>query len=160
SGTYSGERRTIGLAIVSIMSAFASAIGPLFGGIMATLFSWRIGFACELVIVAIILVIQNKMPDFEPTESKSELDITGAIISFIGLVLLILSILSLTNDFITSMAIIILGLIVLAAFAWFELQRKRKGKVPLLDVELFKVRNLRVGTIIILLCYLIMGGGL
>ena len=32
--------------------------------------------------------------------------------------------------------------------------------MPLLDVELFKDRNLRVGTIIMLLCYLIMGGGL
>jgi Na+/melibiose symporter-like transporter len=48
----------------------------------------------------------------------------------------------------------------LAAFAWFEIKRKRTGKVPLLDVELFKDRNLRVGTIIQILCYLIMAGGL
>ena len=55
-------------------------------------------FACELLIVIIILVLQKKIPDFIPTESKSELDITGAIISFIGLVLLVLGILSLSND--------------------------------------------------------------
>ena len=160
SGTYSGERRTIGLAIVSVMGAIASAVGPLFGGVMTTFLSWRHGFACELIVVIIILVLQNKIPDFAPTESKSDLDVTGAVISFIGLVVLVLGILSLSDDMATSIAVIILGLIVLAAFALFELRRKRKGEVPLLDVELFKDRNLRVGTTIQLLCYLIMAGGL
>lgn len=160
SGTYSGERRTIGLAVVSIMGALASAIGPLFGGVMTTFFSWRYGFACELIIVIIILVLQNKIPHFEPTESKSELDITGTIISFIGLVLLVLGILFLTDDFNTSIIVIILGMAVLAAFACFEIRRKRNGKIPLLDIELFKDRNLRAGTTILILCYLIMGGGL
>ena len=160
SGTYSGERHTTGLAIVGVMGAVASAIGPLFGGIMTTFLSWRYGFACELIIVAIILIMQKKIPDFKPTESKSQLDITGAIISFIGLVLLILGILSLSKNTNTSILIIIVGIIVLIAFAWFENRRKRNGKVPLLDIELFKDRNLRVGTIIMILCYLVMGGGL
>ena len=160
SGTYSGERRTIALAIVGVMGAIAAAIGPLFGGVMTTYLSWRYGFACELIIVILILVLQNRIPDFAPTESKSELDITGAIISFIGLVLLIYGILSLSNDMASSIAIIISGIIILAVFAWFELKRKRKGKAPLLDVELFKDRNLRVGTTIMLLCFLAMGGAL
>ena len=79
SGTYSGERRTTGLAIVGVMGAVASAVGPLFGGVMTTFLSWRYGFACELIIIAFILIMQKKIPDFVPTESKSELDITGAI---------------------------------------------------------------------------------
>ena len=133
SGTYSGERRTAGLAIVGVMGAVASAVGPLFGGVMTTFLSWRYGFACELIIIAFI---------------------------FIGLVLLILGILSLSKNTNTSIAIIIVGVIVLAAFAWFESRRKRNGKIPLLDIDLFKDRNLRVGTIILILCYLIMGGGL
>jgi Na+/melibiose symporter-like transporter len=127
---------------------------------MTTFLSWRYGFACELIIIAFILIMQKKIPDFVPTESKSELDITGAIISFIGLVLLILGILSLSKNTNTSIAIIIVGVIVLAVFAWFESRRKRNGKIPLLDIDLFKDRNLRVGTIILILCYLIMGGGL
>ena len=160
SGTYSGERRTAGLAIVGVMGAVASAVGPLFGGVMTTFLSWRYGFACELIIIAFILIMQKKIPDFVPTESKSELDITGAIISFIGLVLLILGILSLSKNTNTSIAVIIVGIIVLAAFAWFESRRKRNGKIPLLDIDLFKDRNLRVGTIILILCYLVMAGGL
>ena len=45
SGTYSGEKRTVALAIVGVMGAIAAAIGPLFGGVMTTFLSWRYGFA-------------------------------------------------------------------------------------------------------------------
>ena len=160
SGTYSGEKRTVALAIVGVMGAIAAAVGPLFGGVMTTFLSWRYGFACELIIVFIILLMQSKIPNFVPTESKSDLDITGALISFVGLVLLVLGILSLSKDITTSVATIILGLIALAGFALFEIRRKRNGKVPLLDMALFKDRNLRVGSIILLLSYLAMGGAL
>ena len=67
------------------MVAIAAAIGPLFGGIMTTFLSWRYGFAFELIIVVLILVMQRKIPDFMPTQSKSDLDITGSVISVIGL---------------------------------------------------------------------------
>lgn len=160
SGTYSGERRTFALAIESVMAALSAAVGPLFGGIMTTFLSWRYGFASELLIVIIILAMRNKIPDFEPTESKRDLDITGAIISFIGLILFVLGILMLSEDATTSIVVIILGVIALAGFALFEIKRKRKGKVPLLDMDLFKDKNLRVGSTIILLSYIVMGGGL
>jgi len=160
SGTYSGDKRTVALAIVGVMGSVAAAVGPLFGGLMTTFLSWRYGFACELIIVFIILIMRNRIPDFTPTESRDDLDITGSIISIIGLVLLVLGILSLSKDPNTSIIIIVLGLVALVLFGWFENRRKRNGKVPLLDMELFKDRNLRVGTIILLLSYLAMGGAL
>ena len=160
SGTYSGEKRTVALAIVGVMGAVAAAIGPLFGGVMTTFLSWRYGFAVELIIVFIILIMRNRIPDFAPTESRSDLDVSGAVISFIGLVLLVLGILSLSKDFNTSVVIIIVGLVALVAFGYFEIRRKRSGKVPLLDMDLFKDRNLRAGTIILLMSYLAMGGAL
>ena len=160
SGTYFGEKRTVALAIVGVMGAVAAAIGPLFGGIMTTFLSWRYGFAVELIIVFIILIFRNSIPDFAPTESRSELDVTGSIISFIGLVLLVLGILSLSKDFNTSILVIVLGLISLAVFGYFETRRKRNGQVPLLDMDLFKDRNLRTGTLILFLSYLSMGGAL
>jgi EmrB/QacA subfamily drug resistance transporter len=160
SGTYSGEKRTFALAIESVMVAIAAAIGPLFGGVMTTFLSWRYGFAFELIIVIVILVMQKKIPDFMPTESKGDLDITGSIISVIGLFLLVLGILTLSEDIATSIAAMILGIIALVVFVLFEIKRKRKGDVPLLDIELFKDRNLRVGTAIMLLAYVVMEGGL
>ena len=160
SGTYSGEKRTLALAVESIMVAIAAAIGPLFGGIMTSFFSWRYGFGCELIIVIFIFVMQKKIPNFKPTESKNDLDITGSIISVIGLVLFVLGILMMPNDITTSIAVIILGIIVLVIFTLFEIKRKRNGKPPLIDVDLFRDRNLRSSTWIKLLCCLSMGGAL
>ncbi|MBQ2832484.1 MAG: MFS transporter [Methanobrevibacter sp.] len=160
SGTYHGDKRTFALAIESALVAIAAAIGPLFGGVVTTYFTWRLGFAVEFVIVLIIFALQSKIPYFEATGSKSELDITGAIVSFVGLVLFVIGILMLTDDTTFSISAMIVGLIVLAVFALFEIKRKRKGNVPLLDVELLKDRNLRVGTAIRLLVNLAMGGTL
>ena len=160
SGTYHGDKRTFALAVESSLIAIAAAIGPLFGGIVTTYFSWRLGFACELIIVLIIFALQGKIPHFEPKGSRSELDITGSVISFIGLVLFVLGILMLSDDTAFSIATMLVGIIVLAAFALFEIRRKRKGDVPLLDVELLKDRNLRVGTTLRLMVNLAMGGTL
>ena len=160
SGIYSGEKRTFALAIESVMVSISAAVGPLFGGFMTTFLSWRWGFAVELIFVIFILIMQHKIPDFEPTESRSDLDITGAIISLIGLVLFVWGILMLTKDTSTGIMVIVAGLVILAAFAWFEIRRKGKGKVPLLDMGLFKDRNLRSGSIIRLIGCLAMGGAL
>ena len=73
--------------------------------------------------------MRNRIPDFAPTESRSDLDVSGAVISFIGLVLLVLGILSLSKDFNTSVVIIIVGLVALVAFGYFEIRRKRSGKI-------------------------------
>uniref|UniRef100_UPI0038900D39 MFS transporter n=1 Tax=Methanobrevibacter sp. TaxID=66852 RepID=UPI0038900D39 len=124
SGTYSGKKRTIALATLGIMAGLADAFAPLIGGVITTYFSWRYAFAFELIFIFFILVMQNKIPNFKPTESKNDLDIIGAIISSIGLVLLVRGILTLTKDVTTSIGEIILGLIVLAIFIWYELKRK------------------------------------
>ena len=158
SGTYSGKKRTIALATLGIVAGLADTLAPLLGGIITTFFSWRYTFAFELIFILFILVMQNKIPDFKPTESKNDLDIIGAIISSIGLFLLVLGILTLTKEVTTSIIEIILGLIVLAIFIWYELKRKRSGKVPLLDIDLFRDKNLRVGTSIKLLYNIIITG--
>ena len=158
SGTYSGKKRTIALATLGIVAGLADILAPLIGGVITTYFSWRYTFAFELIFIFFILAMQSKIPNFEPTESKSDLDIVGAVISCIGLVLLVLGILTLTKDVTTSICEIILGLIVLAVFIWYELKRKGSGKVPLLDVDLFRDKNLRAGASIKLLYNIIISG--
>ena len=87
SGTYSGKKRTIALATLGMMAGLADVVAPFLGGVITTFLSWRFTFAFELIFILFILVMQHKIPDFKPTESKNDLDIAGAIISGIGLVL-------------------------------------------------------------------------
>ena len=160
SGKYRDEQRTFALSVQSSIASVAIAVGPLFGGIVTTYFSWRLGFAVEFLIVLMIFALRNKIPDFTADGSKSDLDITGTIISFIGLVLFVGGILMLSDDITLSIAVMIAGIIVLAVFAFLQIKRKSNGKVPLLDMDLFKDRNLRVGTIIRILANLAMCGSL
>ena len=67
---------------------------------------------------------------------------------------------TLSDEPTASIVVMVLGIIILVFFALFEIKKKRKGDVPLLDVELFKDRNLCTGTGIMLLTYLVMEGGL
>ena len=160
SGTYSGEKRTVALAVASAIIGIAAAIGPLFGGIVTTFLSWRYGFVFELLIIVVIFVMHGKIPNFIPTASKSDLDIGGAIISILGLILFVIGILIMSDNFTFSIILMVLGIAFLVIFALFEIKRKRNGKVPLFDIELLKDKNLRVGTSIRLLTNIAIAGSL
>lgn len=144
SGTYDGEMRTTALAIVSATIGIAFAIGPLFGGIVTSLLTWRFGFGFELIVILIIFAMRNKLPEFKATENKEGFDFVGSILSVIGLILLVMGVLSLTSNLNRSFVLIIVAIVVLILFVLQE----RRAKKPLFDVRLFKDRNLSVGSLL------------
>lgn len=161
TGTYDGIYRTKALAWVSTMAGVAVAIGPLFGGVVTTFFSWRFGFGFELIIVAFVLIQCRKINDFPKTASRKDLDITGAILSAAGLLLFMTGILQL-SDKNAKLCIILVtaSIVVILAFGIFELRYSEAGKLPLFDVRLLKNRNLRNGTLVRLITSFVMAGSL
>ena len=161
TGTYSGNQRTRALAVSSAITAISAGIGPLFGGVVTSYASWRFGFAFELILVIVILVLHKKIPYFAPIADKKDMDIAGSVTSVLGLLLLIIGILQL-DDYKFGLAggLIIASVVVLALFAYIELKRKKEGKVPLFDVTLLKYRNLTFGTLIILIVGVSMAGAI
>ena len=160
SETYAGDKRTLALAITSVMAGVAAAIGPLFGGVCTSFFSWRYGFIFELVIVAIIFLFSGKIKNFAPTLTKDHFDLKGSILLIIGLVLLVMGILLLETEPLYTLVLVVLSVIILILFAKFENNIKEKGKTPILDVSIFKVRNLTSGTLVRLISTLALGGAL
>lgn len=161
SGTYDSSRRTTALAVVSAIAGIAAAIGPIFGGVCTTYFSWRYGFAFELIVIVIVVIAYRKIPYFARTTSPKDLDITGSILSVAGLLLLILGILQLSDSNMQlCLILIIASIIVLLAFGMFEIRRSKAGKVPLFDVTLLKDRNLTIGTLLRMIAALAMAGTL
>lgn len=159
SRTYSGNQRTMALAIVSAMAGIAAAIGPLFGGFLTTFFSWRYGFAIELFIVFFIFIFSNKIKDFKATSTSESFDKLGSFLSVFGLIVLVIGILAIKSSFIFySPFIIVLAILILAIFYYYENRYKSKGKEPLFDVSLIKIRNLSVGSIIRLLASIVLAG--
>src|SRR3954454_8830258 len=54
-GNFSGKAQKQAYALVGAAAAIAAAIGPLIGGFVTTYLSWRVGFALEAVIIAVVL---------------------------------------------------------------------------------------------------------
>ena len=51
-GNFDGKMQAKVFAMIGAAGAIAAAIGPLIGGALTTLLSWRVGFAIEAVIIA------------------------------------------------------------------------------------------------------------
>src|SRR5215216_4289283 len=54
-GNFEGAQQKRVYALVGASAAIAAAVGPLIGGLVTTTLSWRVGFAGEAVIIAIVL---------------------------------------------------------------------------------------------------------
>ena len=160
SETYKSDKRTFALAMISAMAGIAAAIGPLFGGVVTTFLSWRYGFLLELLIIIIVFIFSGKIQNFKPTLTKKDFDVTGSILFIFGLMSFVMGILLLEEHILITAALIIMSLIILSLFASYEYKIKQRGKTPLLDINMLKVRNLSVGTLIRLITTLAMGGSL
>lgn len=159
--TYDGIYRTKALAVVSTMAGVAVAIGPLFGGVVTTFFSWRLGFGFELIIIAFVLIQYRNIKVFPGTASRKDLDITGSVLSAAGLLLFMIGILQLSDKNVKLCVILVTaGIVAILAFGIFELRYSEAGKVPLFDVRLLKNRNLRNGTLVRLITSFVMAGTL
>src|SRR6187455_1478995 len=56
-GNFTGAAQKKAYALVGAAAAIAAAVGPLLGGFVTTYLSWRVGFALEVVIIAVVLGI-------------------------------------------------------------------------------------------------------
>src|SRR6188472_544791 len=54
-GNFTGAAQKQAYALIGAAAAIAAAIGPLLGGFVTTYLSWRVGFALEVVIIAVVL---------------------------------------------------------------------------------------------------------
>ncbi|MFA0833345.1 MAG: MFS transporter [Methanobacterium formicicum] len=149
TGSYVGEKRTFAFGIRTAIAGIAAALGPLIGGFLTTFFSWRYGFAMELGVVVLVLILSSKIKHFPKTTDKSGLDKLGVLLSISGLSALVLGIWSINylKNHALSVGLIILGVLVLIIFVFGEKRRIKTNKEPLTDIRFFKDRNFTIGSI-------------
>ena len=63
-------------ALVGASGAIAAAIGPLIGGFVTTVLSWRVGFLIEALIIAAVLLGSRSIRDVPYTGDRS-VDVVG-----------------------------------------------------------------------------------
>src|SRR5881409_984805 len=83
-GNFTGPAQQQAYALVGAAAAIAAAIGPLLGGFVTTYLSWRVGFALEVVVIAVVLS-QIRLVNEVPYTGPRQIDIVGAILSVVGM---------------------------------------------------------------------------
>ena len=160
SGSYKGERRAFALGITSSMASGAGTLGPIIGGFLTTYYSWRYAFGLELAIIMVIVLFSMEISSFPPTMKWTDLNVLGAINSASGIFLFVIGILLLNNPNNWNMAPypIIIGLILLIIFYFYQKNRINNDKQPLVDVSLFNNRSFTLANIVRLLMNFTIGG--
>src|SRR5207248_2807649 len=92
AGNFKAERRPAAYGLVAAAGAVAVAVGPLIGGFATTYFSWRWVFVGEVAIVIGILLLARRIAD-APSEKRPQLDVVGAVLSALGLALMVFGVL-------------------------------------------------------------------
>jgi MFS family permease len=155
--------------VVSGAGGLGAAAGPLIGGLITSLISWRASFVLQALVIAYIIVLARRITDPRPDGPRPRFDVTGAVLSAIGLFLVVFGILqsgtygwiAARKDFAIGGTVLIpkggvspvwlfvaAGVLTLAGFAWHLRSAERAGKEPLLHLRLFRDRtaNLGLGT--------------
>ncbi len=143
-GNFEGTPRKKAYALVGAAAAIAAAVGPLLGGFVTTYLSWRVGFALEVVIIAVVLSGMKLVRDVEYTGPR-QIDAVGAVLSVIGMGGVVLGILVWQEGGESVLLLMALGAVALALLAWWLVKRKRAGKLTLLDPDLFRFPHFRIG---------------
>ena len=143
-GNFEGPMQRKAYALVGAAAAIAAAVGPLLGGFVTTFLSWRVAFAGEAVIIAIVLLGIKLVHDV-PYTGERGVDVVGAILSAVGMGGVVLGILVWEEGGGAVGALIGVGLVALGSLVWWLKRRKREGKPALLDIGLFSSKYFRLG---------------
>ena len=143
-GNFSGAAQKQAYAMIGAAAAIAAAVGPLLGGFVTTYLSWRVGFALEVVIIAVVLSQIRLVKDVEYTGSR-EIDKVGAGLSVVGMGGVVLGILVWQEGGEFVLLIMAVGAVALASLARWLVRRKRENRVTLLDPDLFRLPHFTTG---------------
>ncbi len=162
AGNFEGTSRKVAYAVIGGVAGAGIAVGPILGGWATTEYSWRIIFAGEVLLVAVILVMTPKVGDAVRTGSPPRLDLVGTALSAVGLGLVVLGVLQSSTwgwvkpeedspvepfGFSLTLFVIGLGAVLLWAFTVWQRRRETSGRDPLVHLALLRIDSLRAGLI-------------
>jgi EmrB/QacA subfamily drug resistance transporter len=171
AGNFPAERRPAAYGMVAAAGAIAVAVGPLVGGFCTTYFSWRWVFAGEVVIVLAILLMTRRISD-APVEKRPRLDFVGAVLSALGLGLLVFGVLRSSEwgwiqpkpdgpswaGLSPTVWLVLGGLFVIWLFFRWQERVEARGGEPLVRTEMLRNKQLSGGLLMFFFQFLAQAG--
>jgi MFS family permease len=161
AGNFQGASRRLAYAVIGGVAGAGIAVGPILGGWATTELSWRIVFAGEVVLVAVILLLVRSIDDAPTEGGKPRLDGVGVVLSASALGLIVLGALQSSTwgwvvpkdspitpfGFSLTPFVITAGALLAWAFVIWQRMRERRGTDPLIHLDLLSIPPLRAGTV-------------
>ncbi len=132
---------------ISGMGGIGAATGPLIGGLITTAISWRASFVFQALVIAVILFLARTLRDPLPADPNSRPDTTGAVLSALGLVLVVMGIQVAADYAAWTVVFVAVGAVFLVGFFLHIRAKERRGEEPLLSTDLFRNRTSNLGLV-------------
>ncbi|MFE9634612.1 MFS transporter [Streptomyces sp. NPDC006463] len=132
---------------VMALGGVGAAAGPLIGGLITSAISWRAAFVFQALVIALIIMLSRRIKDPLPPDPTRHFDTGGAVLSAVGLILIVTGILAADDNVWLMIGLIVLGALVLLWFFRWVRAQERAGKEPLLSTSLFRNRTSNLGLV-------------
>ncbi len=157
TGTFPPAQRVRAVSVWAGVAGGAAVLGVVASGALLEAFSWRSVFGVNVALGLIALVGAFAVVPESADENAPRLDIVGAVLSVIGLVAMVYSIIEAPTAGWLSMRTLLglaLGLAVLIVFVVVELRVEQ----PMLDPRVFSHRRLSAGSLSIFVQFFVFYG--
>lgn len=132
---------------VMALGGIGAAAGPLIGGLITSAISWRAAFVFQALVVALIVLLSRRIRDPLPPDPERPFDVQGAVLSAVGLTLLVMGILAADNNLWLTLGLLVAGALVLVRFFLAAHAKERAGEEPLLSPSLFRNHTSNLGLV-------------
>jgi len=133
--------RARAFGLISGMGGVGAAAGPLIGGLITTAISWRAAFVFQALVIVVIFVLGRRIEDPVAPDPTHPFDTVGAVLSAVGLIILVMGILAADNNLLLTLILLAVAALVLAGFFVHVRAMERDHKEPLLSTRLFRNRT-------------------
>ena len=152
------EQKGKAMAIVMMLAALGTAIGPTIGGFLTQYLSWHAIFFINIPVGIIAVLLGTRViPADIRKGSLDGFDRQGAVLVFVGLASLLFVVSEGETLGWTSPAILVIGALAVVTIAWF-IRHELATEDPILDLALFRNRNFLLTNLLLALVFFSFAG--
>jgi len=143
------DQRGMAIGVLAAVGTTMLALGPLVGGFLTEIVSWRWIFWVNVpIVLAIIVIVMVAWVDLPPKGERSRFDYGGLVALVGGLAMVVFAIMQGATWGWTQtviLGLLICGIAFLALFVFVEVRRED----PLIEVDLFRIASFSACTLVL-----------
>ncbi len=156
NGSFVEEERGRAVGLYMGMTAVATAAGPVLGGLLVDLLSWRAIFVAPLVFPLAAAAVTYAWVPESPMKPERSVDSVGAFLVFITISAFSFVLIRGPSGW--QQSDVLAGLTVAVVAAWAFLRREQRADDAMLPLELFRNRVFSGGNAVTLLSFMVSAG--